>query len=216
MSGPPTRDAVLNAIGHVLSSAACQAVDFTYHNLRIYGHGYQTVKFATAENRIHISILATTRNNGAKASYDIDNNVFIIPVDFTIAGVISEMSLVHESTHALMNAMYPGTRIKMSINEGIAYLADAIYFYNSGLTTSQATKEAISGHLRQYSGWNTALDIAPNVLSGGSAVDAVELIAADVERDPRYAKELREQPFANFQGIPAATWLDRGLEKLNP
>jgi hypothetical protein len=156
MAATPITDPLRILMGSILMSDAAQKIDFYFDSFHVNGPGYQFVALALVNQgsrRMKIRIGHVQR--GAGATYDPADNTF----DFPTAGYAStpgdratipaarltailgeRMTIVHECTHALRDAL--GGRLPTSngpvrrripSDEAAAYLAGALfYIFDSG------------------------------------------------------------------------------------
>ncbi len=133
--GEPIKYAGLRqSIQNVLMSNECQSIDFSLDGIHIDGSGYSFVALALisagrSQNNIRIAVKHMPKGVGAQ--YDPSTNTFEFPRPGYGTTDAEKLTIVHESTHALIDARKK--RTTMINNEICAYIAGAIY--NSNLKT---------------------------------------------------------------------------------
>src|SRR2546423_8403338 len=108
---------------NVLSSPACRAVRFRLDNVAIQTFMYSTIANAIREDRVHMRI-------GRSRHYDhLTNTIWLDTAD------VPPYVIVHEATHAVLDATHVGQNITVGTHEAAAYLAETVYALNAGDST---------------------------------------------------------------------------------
>jgi hypothetical protein len=107
-------------IWRTLKTNACTAIRFKLDNVRIQTYMYTYMADAVYNDRVHV---AEGRGNG----YDDETNT----LRFLDADP-EPYVLVHETTHAIIDATHPGKSISKGAHEASAYLAETIWAIHVG------------------------------------------------------------------------------------
>jgi len=108
---------LLRKIETVLKSRECFAIRFRIENVAIQTHMYQYIVQAIHDNRIRAQV-------GSGDGYDDTVN----PHTLTLSSDDPPpRTVVHEATHAVIDATHKGQRIVKSTNEIAAFLAESVY-----------------------------------------------------------------------------------------
>jgi hypothetical protein len=117
-------------VGKILTSDACQKINFTLENVRVDGSDYYYVALALLNTTLGPSHVKFEIDStiAAQAQYRIRANTFV----FRTAGVAFDkgdghQAIVHESTHAVIDAKSAKTKILRITNEMAAYIAGGLY-----------------------------------------------------------------------------------------
>jgi hypothetical protein len=103
----------------VVATPACADIRFKLANVHIHRFMYNYVAGLIQEDRIHVD---TDGNPG----YDHNSKTLVLDEDEPDA------TIVHESTHALINITHAGKTITKGVHETSAYLAEALWALNAG------------------------------------------------------------------------------------
>jgi hypothetical protein len=133
----------------ILRSRACLDIQFTIAGSTIMGYGYGYVADMIEQNGVRIRIGDT---GGFTAKYDHQPNgtptLTFDPKDPSLASSPSgRATIVHEATHAVLDAVGKGKTIGYGDDEVAAYLAQTIYSLNAGDTIN--TVGPLAGPLYQ-------------------------------------------------------------------
>ena len=117
-------------VGKILTSDACQKINFTLENVRVDGSDYFYVALAllnTATRTSHVKFKIDP-SIAANAQYLIEANTFV----FRAAGVAFDQgnghrTIVHEATHAVIDAKSEKTKVLRITNEMAAFIAGSLY-----------------------------------------------------------------------------------------
>jgi hypothetical protein len=101
---------------------------------------YPYIGNAIALDNVHLDI-------GDGHSYDPHNNT----ITFDSLGV-NETTIVHEATHALIDATHRGQSFTTGVHETTAYLAETIYALNVNDTRHQIDVPHVQGRLESLAG----------------------------------------------------------------
>ena len=115
---------------NVLRSPACLDIQFTIAGSTIMGYGYGYVADMIKQDGIRIRI----GNTGAfTASYDHHGSTptFVFGDPSIVSSPDGRATIVHEATHAVIDAVRKGRTIAFGDNEVAAYLAETIYRMNT-------------------------------------------------------------------------------------
>lgn len=105
-------------MARVLRSKACFAIRFRLDNVGIQTYMYSYIADAIVDNRVHVEI-------GDGHHYDYHPNT----ITFDSLDV-EPATIVHEATHAVIDATHSGKNITNGAHEASAYLAEALYDMN--------------------------------------------------------------------------------------
>jgi hypothetical protein len=111
-------------VGHVLKSPECLEIRFKMGDILIQRFMYTYIAQAIMDDTVHLDI---DDGNG----YDHECNT--ITYDSLDVG---PAAIVHEATHALINATNVGKTITKGMHEAAAYLAEALWALNAGRDVS--------------------------------------------------------------------------------
>jgi hypothetical protein len=116
----------------VLRSPACMSIQFTYVGSTVMGYGYGYVADVIEKGGIQIKI----RDTGSfTAGYDHRGSTPTFTFSNADPEIVSSpegsATIVHEATHAVIDAVRKGRTIAFGDNEVAAYLAETIYRINS-------------------------------------------------------------------------------------
>lgn len=121
-------------ISSVLHRPAVQKIHFFMNGIMIAGHQYKLVgnRVSGGELKLYVVDPKKLRNEDVAAFYSSVSDILIVTPD----GVLSpyfDLYIVHEATHAVMRYMQAvASHLKRFQNEGIAYIAGALYIRLSG------------------------------------------------------------------------------------
>jgi hypothetical protein len=113
MFGEREKQQLREKAANVLRSATCTSIRFRLDNVRIERSMYPYIAGAILENRVHIE-------EGGGDGYDHTTNTIF----FQSTGV-QPATIVHEATHAVIDATMKGQNITKGTGEAVAYLAEA-------------------------------------------------------------------------------------------
>src|SRR5262245_58906317 len=105
-------------VGRLLKSQACLEIRFKISTICIQRFMYTYIGQGVIDDLIHI---------------DLDNNPVYDP-DTRTLGVESDAkdsTIVHEATHAIINATNPGQVFTKGVHEAAGYLAEAVWAINA-------------------------------------------------------------------------------------
>lgn len=113
----------------ILRSKPCMDIKFTMDNITIMGYGYGYISQMIEEENVDFSI---GNVGNFTALYNSRNNTFgFKTADIGKSGDAGERgTIVHEATHAVIDATGKGRTIKYATDEVAAYLAEMIYALN--------------------------------------------------------------------------------------
>jgi hypothetical protein len=120
----------------LLTSQATQRVNFYYKGLVFGPAEWRYVSECLTWSLTHKGIFGGIRGIGVKiakmpantgAQYEIDDDVIKVPNAGFGDTAWEKMTLVHESTHACIDALYKKKKVPRLDNEASAYLAGALY-----------------------------------------------------------------------------------------
>lgn len=118
-------EALRSRIGQILMSPQCQKINFTFDNVYIDGSSFSYVALSSLQKSgFKVQINAT---QSSEAMYSPNTNTFV----FKKAGYgnathpFEMMTIVHESTHAVIDAK--GRKTLMLANEVCSYIAGALF-----------------------------------------------------------------------------------------
>ena len=116
---------------NVLRSQACMQIQFNVAGSTVMGYGYGYVADVIEQGGIKIKI----GNTGAfTASYDHQGSTptFVFGDPAMVSSPEGRATIVHEATHAVIDAVRKGRTMAFGDNEVAAYLAEALYRINTG------------------------------------------------------------------------------------
>jgi len=116
---------------NVLRSQACMQIQFNVAGSTVMGYGYGHVADVIEQGGIKIKI----GNTGAfTASYDHQGSTptFVFGDPAMVSSPEGRATIVHEATHAVIDAVRKGRTMAFGDNEVAAYLAEALYRINTG------------------------------------------------------------------------------------
>jgi hypothetical protein len=122
MSSHDPTPALLSRMQRVLSSPAANAVRFQLDNVAIHSYMLGYIATAVGDDRVHVRVDGS-RANSYNPEFNTINFIFADPDDATI---------VHESTHAAIDATNPGLAVTVATGEAVAYVAESVYALNAG------------------------------------------------------------------------------------
>jgi len=115
--------------GEILMSAPCQRIDFHWAHYHIDGSGFSFVALATlsrGSKGVHFKI--EHQPTGVGARYFPSTNMFSVPTaNFGVSDAWQKMALVHECTHALIDATHAKQHTRSIHDELAAYVASALF-----------------------------------------------------------------------------------------
>lgn len=115
----------------ILRSKACLDIKFSVAGMTLMAYGYGYVADMLAQDVIKVAIGAT---GVFTAAYDSAHNRITFgtkdPVDLATAD--GRGTVVHECTHALIDAIRKGRSVAYGDNEVAAYIAQTVYAMNAG------------------------------------------------------------------------------------
>ena len=116
--------------GALLMSPACQNIDFHWAGIHVDGSGFSFIALAMLHNStqspgVHFKI--AHQPSGVGASYDPQNNTFsVLSASFASIDPWQKQAIVHECTHALIDAR-AGKRKTFSIHDEMAAYVLALF-----------------------------------------------------------------------------------------
>jgi hypothetical protein len=119
MASPSEIASLRTRIGRILKSAACLEIRFTVANISIQRFMYTYIGQAIMDGTVHLAIADANH-------YDHKTNVLTLD-SLDVAPPV----IVHESTHALINATHVGKAIRCGSHETAAYLAESLWALNT-------------------------------------------------------------------------------------
>jgi hypothetical protein len=117
---------------NILRSPACMRIQFTFAGSTVMGYGYGYVADVMEQGGIRIGIANT---GGFTANYDHRDKtpIFVFSDPAMVSSPDGRATIVHEATHAVIDAVRMGRSINYGDNEVAAYIAEFIYRLNTGL-----------------------------------------------------------------------------------
>jgi hypothetical protein len=115
--------ALLTRAQRILTSAPANAIRFRLDNVAIHSYMFGYIGSSIADDRVHIRIDAS-RGNGYDPAF---NTITFTSSDPDTA------TIVHEATHAVIDATNPGLAVSVATGEAVAYVAESVYALNAGL-----------------------------------------------------------------------------------
>lgn len=116
------RQPLLGKIERTLKSRECFAIRFQLENIGIQTFMYSFIAQAILDDRIHATI-------GDGNHYDDTTNPHTLTL---LTADPPGHTIVHEATHAVIDATHKGRKISRGANEAAAFLAEAIYAMYTG------------------------------------------------------------------------------------
>jgi hypothetical protein len=108
-------------MSHVLASPKCAYIRFVLGPIQIQSFMFNYIAQAILDDAVHLIIGDPDRGQ----SYDHRNDT----IYYDDLGP-NDDAIVHESTHAIIDATNPGLGVSVAIGEAAAYLAEAIFAIN--------------------------------------------------------------------------------------
>lgn len=165
-------DIIRDRLTSVLFSSAAQKIDFYLDKIHVDGSGFSYVALALlskAKDDRGIKIAIGHLPAGAEASYDPATNTFRFPTAGYGLRRAEQMTLIHESVHALRDAS--GVRLRT----------------RTGLVTPTALSDEaaaiVAGALFDIFN-NPADSVTPSFASGGGAYDCAYAVAMQMVGNP--------------------------------
>ena len=123
--------ALRNRAGALLMSTACQNIDFRWAGIHVDGSSFSFIALAMLNKATHspgIHFRVEHQPAGVGASYDPQTNTFSVPsTSFGSVSPWEKQAIVHECTHALIDAT-SGKRKTFSIHDEMAaFVAGALF-----------------------------------------------------------------------------------------
>lgn len=109
----------------ILRKPACNSIRFRLDNVTLHTFMYGYIGHAIANDRVHIRI---DGNRGD--SYDPGNDTITFG-----STDIPDYTIVHEATHAIIDATHSGKTVTVAAGEAVAYVAESLYALNAGHTS---------------------------------------------------------------------------------
>lgn len=122
MSKESEREQLIQKIDRTLKSRECYAIRFQLENIGIQTYMYSFIAQAIHEDRIHAQV-------GSGDNYNPLTNPSTLTFSFADP---PGRTIVHESTHAVIEATHKGRKIARAANEAAAFLAESIYGLYTG------------------------------------------------------------------------------------
>lgn len=180
----------------ILRSRACLDIAFTISGMTLMGYGYGYVADMLAQDAVHVLIGNT---NGFTARYDGSINTIFYgtrnPAD--LATVDGRGTVVHECTHAVIDAIRKGRWVDYGDDEVAAYLAQTVYAMNAGDSFNKVGPVAgplyaVAKKIKNYRG------------EGVYAVDPADIVGVRAQILSLYGA------LAKAQGkvVPSSTYMD--------
>ncbi len=108
-------------MSRVLHSRECRAIRFKLDNVAIQTYMYAYIGDAITDHVVNVNANASGRG------YDHRSNT----ITFTSHDIFPA-AIVHEATHAIIDATHQGKNISKGTHEAAAYLAETLYSMNCG------------------------------------------------------------------------------------
>ncbi len=140
----------------ILRSKACLDIKFSVAGMTVMAYGYGYVADMLAQNVIKVAIGNT---GGFTATYDGLNNKMTFgakdPVNLSTAD--GRATVVHECTHAVIDAIRKGKSVAYGDDEVAAYIAQTVYSMNAGDSFNKVGPVAgplynVASKIKNYSG----------------------------------------------------------------
>lgn len=122
----------MQKVQRTLRSKECFAIRFQLDNIRIQTYMYSYIVQAIVANQIRVRV-------GDGNHYDDRTNPHTLTLE---SGDPPSRTIVHEATHAVIDATHKGQKHSRGANEAAAFLAEAIY----GLYTGESMGQEFPGH----------------------------------------------------------------------
>lgn len=188
-------------ITELLTSSACQNIDFRWAAERIMGAQYTMLAISlngSSQRRIQEEV---GHVESGLAQYIIERNTIRAPWESFGAGegqyaAYERMSLVHECTHAIFDMVRRHPTINALSNEMVAYVAGALFNLNSGRPYAND-----SDHI-----WKAANDVAVYVSRRGGGIIGPENAVSALRE-----AILADRTYRHLKRNPHLTWRNDGV-----
>lgn len=142
-------------VGNILLSPACQKINFSLDGTCVDGSSFAYVALAlVSQPAAHGGIrFGKNISPGAEAQYHPSRNMFCFPRENYGQTGWERMTIVHESTHALIDAKRQSTT--MLANEMCAFVAGAIYNDLCGAPFTAPPEESVFVEAQKVAGYVT-------------------------------------------------------------
>lgn len=129
----PAEKALRQRIVGIIVSDECQKLNFMYKGVSIDGSTYFYIALSlTGPNFTGkaIRVKVVKQKEGVEASYNIQKNIIKVPENNYGVTASQKMAIVHEVTHAILDARGKKYAFPRLENEMLAYIAGAMYNVN--------------------------------------------------------------------------------------
>jgi hypothetical protein len=131
---------LLQQVGRILKSNECLAIRFKLENISIHTFTYMYIAQVMLEGRL-IRVVVGSGNG-------YDNKTTPRTLTFASADP-PPRDIVHEATHAVIDATHKGKTIQKGANEAAAFLAEAVYGLSTGESMGPAYPHYFARACRQ-------------------------------------------------------------------
>jgi hypothetical protein len=190
--------AIAEKVAAILREPATVRINFRYAGVRIYGSGYAAVAQAIEREHIAVRLPGSAvaqrlmRSSGVASYSSSENTLYVPSANFLEGNVIHDKALVvHEMTHALMDYHRHNMAVRQS--EAVAYLAQMMYVFNHGITSTERLLDFSEGTGGNESdifiaAWNIAHSILTTRGGYDVAGDSGAGLEAALARHPLYRR----------------------------
>ena len=172
-------DGLVAACAHILLSPACQNIGFHWLGQFISGKGYRSVVVALMDSDIELVMKPLTDEGGV---YSARKDRLTLDSPFSPGDFYTQMTIVHEATHAIQDIDLAGQWLMRIDLEAAAYVAEWIFCLNSS---------PANGPLRYEPDLTDAIDVQSLAIARAVAANP----KADIDAD--LIKKLRDAIYAN-------------------
>jgi hypothetical protein len=186
--------ALVTSCANILLSPACQSIAFPWLGQNISGKGYREVTHALLESRIKVRVKPMSDAAG-KYSYLKDRLTLGSP--FNPRDLDDQMTVVHESTHAIQDIECDGAWLARWDMEAAAFVAEWCYFLNSNPTNKQwddRSTDTVNA---------LAMEIAGKIDFNLGPVDSnlMNKLTDAILADPDYHDQMFDDPLVQEDGV---------------
>lgn len=129
-----SEDTLRSKVSEILNSPACLRIRFRVDAVGIQTYMYSYIAQAVRENRVHIVIHNDKNPDGQKiskpertAEYNPKTNTLLFRSADIYKDADGKATIVHEATHAVIDATHANGTVRSGQNELAAYLAQMLY-----------------------------------------------------------------------------------------
>jgi hypothetical protein len=162
----------------ILKSQPCSDIRFKLNNITIQKYMYMYIADAILDGHVHVA-------EGGGDGYDHESNTIVFQ-----SANIEPAVIVHEATHAVIDATNPGVKVTKGTHEAAAYIAETLFRMSTGAPLDLEVPHLIRQVLplaQQIKAWN-----ARNIWLFPCPQRSVDNIIAVIEHSPLRTDTTRE------------------------